>query len=428
VRSLTRGIVIAVVAFACTIPCLGAAATPRAAAATTTTRAASSQATTRPDAHLWARRNVDLLRESFRHIPADKDGDAVSLLEFSVSTNLLLSRDPYAGQVLNIIEPALAKNVFDRDDREEIEEVARSLRRPPEQRAAPSPAQRQAREAQVTERRHALHRRDGDWAALALDYYGAAQDEWRQKRVERANLYFDRLVELLRDHPPARDAKMADALRYPAYGIARLALEMGRQPDLDALIPSCPDPLRLDLLLGYACAHIQDGRVERGRAIIEQRVRPLSPPVAHHVLAALDGQRVRPLAPKDVTTTQPVAGTRPAATGTTTITTTTTTRGAAQVLGESLPQLSHVIAVVAHAHARRGDVDAAARVKSGYWPDVQAHEVALLAKFAAEGGHRDAAAAAFGRARAGEDGQNHDAGRARREGHVPARGGEARSV
>jgi tetratricopeptide (TPR) repeat protein len=402
VRSSTRGIVIAVVTFACTIPCLVTAATPSAATTrttTTTTRAASSQPTTRPDPHLWARRNVDLLRESFTRVPADKDGDAVSLLEFSVSYNPLLARDPYAGQVLNIIEAALAQNVVDRDAREEIEEVAKALHRPPEQRAAPSPAQREVREAQAMEQRHALHRRDGDWAALALDYYGAAQDERRQKRVERANLYFDKLVELLRDHPPARDAKLADALRYPAYGIARLALEMGRQPDLDALIPSFPDPLRLDLLLGYACAHIQDGHIERGRAIVEQRVRRLSPSVADHMLAALDGQRVRPLASKHVTTTRSVAGPRPSpATSAAATAATAATRGGEPVLGESLPQLSHVIAVVAHAHARRGDVDAAARVKSGYWEDVKAHDVALLAKFAAEGGHRDAAVAAFGRA------------------------------
>jgi tetratricopeptide (TPR) repeat protein len=108
------------------------------------------------------------------------------------------------------------------------------------------------------------------------------------------------------------------------------------------------------------------------------------------VVAALKGQRVRPLAPKHVATTQSVASTQPAAPA--------ATRGGAQPLGESLPQLGHVITVIAHAHASRGDVDAAARVISGYWEDVGAHNVALLAKLAAEGGHPDAAIAAFARA------------------------------
>jgi len=348
------------------------------AAATTTS---TSQTTTRPDPHVWAKRNVDLIREATTRAVDAKDSDDIeSILDFSLSYNPLLATDPYAGQVLKLLEDLLARENLHPDVREALDSPIEALRRPREQRAPRSRDQREAMEALDREQRQAARRRDGEWAELAGDYYGSAQEAWQRKRPAEAKANLDRFIALLRERPPANDSKMTDLLQNGAFGIAALFTEMGRATDLDALMPSLPESLRLELLLGYTRVQIEKGHDEQARQIIENQVRPMAPAVADYVVTALKGEFPQP-------PPRPTAAT-------------TTTRPGASQSNIRPPRLNDVLYTIAHARAKRGDVALAIRqIEQRAAPQPPAaHEVALIAKLAAEGGNTAVSTALFERA------------------------------
>src|SRR5215208_6742496 len=99
--------------------------------------AASTQPTTRPDPHLWAKRNVELIRQATtRNADPLESGGVSTTLGFSLQGNPLLTREPYAKQILKHADDALARDDLAPKVRKSLEATASTLRLPPEQRPA----------------------------------------------------------------------------------------------------------------------------------------------------------------------------------------------------------------------------------------------------------------------------------------------------
>src|SRR5436189_3735544 len=70
-------------------------------------------ATTRPNPDLWARRNIDLIRQATtRKVDPLDDGGIESTLMFSAD-NLMLFRAPYAQELLKTLEPVATQPSID---------------------------------------------------------------------------------------------------------------------------------------------------------------------------------------------------------------------------------------------------------------------------------------------------------------------------
>ena len=88
----------------------------------------TTRATTRPDPHVWTTRNIELIRQATtRKAHPLASGGISTTLGFSLQSNPLLVRDPYAGEVLQILEAALAKPGGDAQIRQALEQAAQLL-------------------------------------------------------------------------------------------------------------------------------------------------------------------------------------------------------------------------------------------------------------------------------------------------------------
>lgn len=388
------------------------AVTAAAAATSTTgpTTAATTQALPRPDPHLWTRRNLELLRAADTHNEELGASGAIdNVLMFSISFNLLFLRDPYAQEALTVIDAALADAAVSEATRRRLVATARFLRLPEDERILRQltqqmkdkdlgrPVVRAGNElnlasalagvlglepyepmaTQAIEQMDAAARKAGRWKGLALAYSQLADSALRRELRERADLYVDRMLAIVREYPEFQDPNRGNTQAMSPTGVASLLVRMGRQRDFDALLSVVDNPAKVELLIGMTAAQARDDRLDAARELVEKQLRPLAPAAADRLATALDG-RVVPLP-------------RPA--------TTASTRAAARETDPSELRLREAASSIASAHARgpepqeADDADDPAGAEN-----LESHQWANRGYAAHRRGRHEAARRAFDRA------------------------------
>lgn len=291
------------------------------AAKRTATTAATTRPLARPDPHLWTQRNLDLIRAGTARADEPKGSDAIgTALGFSLTFNPLLVRDPYAQEMLEIIETALADDQTHEEARAVMEEFVPFLRLPEDQRVLrqlsrhieaedmDKPLLRAGNELNVAsdlgdvmgleayeplttraiEQLNAAARAAGRERRLALAYSHLAHSALRRGLRERTDLYIDRMLAIVREQPDFQIPQRGNTNAVSPSGVALLLFRAGRAEDFDALLKSVDAQVRVELLIGAAAAHANEDRLDDARRVIETELRLLAPAAAGRLLAALD--------------------------------------------------------------------------------------------------------------------------------------------
>jgi tetratricopeptide (TPR) repeat protein len=373
----------------------------------------------RPDADLWARRNLELLRTGVKGPPDPPS----PLVAFSIATTPVLMRPPYDAEVLRLAQ-ASRQQTTDADARQRWDHIIELLSLPADKRKlrqrggnllrADSPLSSpeaiynltsdlcnlRPEEAYDAAAPHAIERIEsaaragGMWEALGQTYFTLARTALIRGRADRANEYCDRLLIVLREHPSFQDPRRGNTGAVRASAVAELLWDLHRWRDGDLLAAQLPTEAKAEFGIGRACELARRGDFTTARNVIAREVRPSDEQAASRLAAAVDGSLVAP--------TSAGATTAPAtaeAVGPRTL--------APRTAAES--RLREAEAAIAHAHVRRGDVETAGRMLiqlqqavDTYTPagtdDLAAHVWAGLAYDAEQGDHPEAAPRALSRA------------------------------
>jgi tetratricopeptide (TPR) repeat protein len=386
-------------------------------ATTTSTTAPATAAGARPDGEVWARRNVDLLRSLAERAgqPKREGEDGMSLVEFSLIFNRMLIREPYAGEIRKLAEAASAAET-DPKRQQTWDQVARFLELPEPERhlrlamdnsiELDEPLIDAGNEQTLTKGLRRLSRRAtyeqyladvvrqmdeaarqaGNWDGLALAYADLAYDAQRRQRLDLARDYARRMLGILREHPDFQDPRRGNTDGVDPAGVAALLLDLNLQDELHALIDAHDGQVKVDLIGGLVTALARNGDFDAVRDVAERRLRLVAPRAAARVVAAMDGRVLPPPGPA-----------------------TTQARQARRERDPAEERLSGIESTIAHAHARRGNVDVAARMLitlqqrgRAYSPagpdELACHEWARLAYDAHRGGHDGIARQTFEKA------------------------------
>ena len=349
-------------------------------------------------------------------------------LMMSVFANLMIVRDPYAAEVVKVIEPVLADpgvkgyerqrlagyvKFFRKPEAERIlrqltqeteddPEDRRSLDKPviragseyklaTDLRAAPAGEPYDSVVAAAVEQMDAVARKAGNWPKLALAYWSLSQDALWRGNCDRANTYADRMLAILREHPTFQDPDRGNTDAVSPGNAVELLIKLGRKDDAERLaaVAGADGRKNVDVLLGTLSVPLSEGDLKAARKRVETDVRPVAPGAADRLFAAIDGKVPElPAAPRE---------NRPA------------TRPARRLRPDAAElRLRGVLESVARAHARRGEVELAAKqlvalqADRSYHPAgagvLASHEWAGLAYLAHQGGHAEASRLAFRRA------------------------------
>jgi tetratricopeptide (TPR) repeat protein len=335
-------------------------------------------------------------------------------------------REPYATQVRKIVEAALADPQTHDRTRASLQTVLAFLRLPEDQRVLrqltrqmdsedlAKPLIRAGNELNIAsdldgvigrsqyepfasravEEMDAAARAAEEWQGLGLAYSYLARGALRRGLRDRADVYVDRMLAIVREHPQFQDPNRGNTDAVSPTGVARLLASMGRTEDLDALLAALDLVARVELIAGATATYAGEGKFDEARQLVEARMRPLSPAAADRLAAALDG-RIVPL-PKPATTTS------------TAPTTSSTRRSRRRETDPAEMRLRDALSIIAHGHARRGEIEIAAqqlialeadRVHLGAGPgQMPSYQWARLAYEAHQGGRADAARRALERA------------------------------
>jgi tetratricopeptide (TPR) repeat protein len=171
------------------------------------------------------------------------------------------------------------------------------------------------------------------WERLALAYHRLAYNAHERGRADRAKLYADRMLEILREHLSFQDPRRGNTNAIIPVNLALLLLELDRRSDFDELVKTAQDTNKVALIEGMAEAQMYRHEYDLARATIETELKPLAPGTVTEMLARLEGPEY---------------------------------------------------------HARRGEIVIAVK-QLGQQREPKYHEVADLAMWAHEGGHDDAA-------------------------------------
>jgi len=391
------------------------------------TAAATTQALARPDPHLWTRRNIDLLRAADASGKEPGGSGAMgNVLMFSLSFNPLIVREPYAREVRELVERALTdartseRQCASLEDHlpflrlPEGERILRQLSRHIQADDIAKPFIRAGNELNIAsdldeviglpqyepfatravEELDAAAREAGNWPRLALAYSYLARGALRRGLRDRADVYVDRMLAIVRQHPQFQDPNRGNTDAVSPTGIARMLARMGRTEDLDALLAEVDLVAKVELLVGAAATYAGEGKFDEARQIVEARVRPLAPAAADRLAAALGGHVVPLPKPATVTSTAP--------------TTSATPISRRRETDPAEMRLRDALSIIAHGHARRGEIEIAAqqlialeadRVHLGAGPgQMPSYQWARLAYEAHQGGRADAARRALERA------------------------------
>jgi tetratricopeptide (TPR) repeat protein len=208
----------------------------------------------------------------------------------------------------------------------------------------------------------------------------------------RTKFYGDRMVAILADRPRFQDLRHGNCDAPEPAAVVKVLSDAGRKNDLDELIKKFDGQPKIDLLLGVVEARVCTGDMDGARQAIDDQLRALAPTPAARLKGALAGR----------VTTLPAAATVPTVVRRDRFGRPHSVRGE---LDSAEKRLRNVLVEIARAHARRGEVDLAAR----QWITLQADDIshpggdgelasyewAELADDAWDAGHTDAARAAY---------------------------------
>lgn len=363
----------------------------------------------RPDPHLWTKRHLQVLRELAADERANAHEGFAQGLMFCF-LNPLIVRDPYAGELLGIIDAAGEKPGLSEFSRGILRPSAAYLRMPPRERMlraalrqmrqedkdVKKDAVRAGRETDVAqalselppgpfyaevieegvERLDTVARAAGNWSALAAAYEQLAAAALDHGETDRAAKYLDRLTALVRTHPESYRGGTKQRPRIALDEMLALLRRAGRADDADLLAKLPVDPLTADALIARATTAAYGGRLQDVRHIAAE-LRPLDASAAERLLAAAaDDDAADAAAAEQFDDAKPLSD---------------SLRGALEA--------------ITWMHARSGEVLTAGRQLAALQQGRSFHELppgelasdewANLARLAAEGGHRKAARMGF---------------------------------
>lgn len=378
---------------------------PRAGAAEVAGGAGKITSNKRVDPDLWTQRALEDVRRGAANSRLDSgNSNIASALTLLVKLNHIATRDPHAGEMLKLAEAELLHSngelaqeelrrlveLLKWDERTRQERLALhdwSVKQAVEHAARPEPRRlphnvaARLREMpdgwlydqvapRVVDQMDGEHREAGKWDRLILAYFQLAYDTHRRGHEDRARLYVDRMLGLLREHPVFQEPARGNTNGVFPSSVATLLLETGRSADLQALVAHHTGQTRLELAGGWAAALVNAGRMDEARRVIETEIRPHAPMIADRVEAALlvGSERV-------VTASRPTMPT-------------------VQLDDAAATRMRSLDSAIGVHHARNGRVELAARQIHG-GADLAYYEWARLARLAHEGGHPQVAALAF---------------------------------
>lgn len=396
----------ALTAAACMLAAAADAARAAPAAADLPGTTPAERTPSKPDADVWARRNIELLRWAVDQPDRGRQGLPATVFGSSLHLNTLLMRDPYAAEVVKLVEK------YQSTIGERAKGYARYvalLRLPEAQRLAQLPLDesgsadrmpdgslrpprpyniasqilnlprdiRAAREPALLEQMESAAREQKEWRELAVCYQRLASFALHDDKAEQAGRYIDRLMAILRDHAVLQNPPAGSEQTVEASGLADLMLRAGRRDEFEKFMEAQRGDVRVDLAVGLVAAQAGRGDFEAVRAAIARQLRPVAPDGADRLLAALEGKIVLPPPPPGKRVDPPRAESRLRA-----------------------AQWS-----IASGHAAGGDVDTAGRMGIELQRDHVYHHVGKgrlapfewspLAMRAAEKGHKEAARRGF---------------------------------
>ena len=374
---------------------------------------AADPAATRPqgklDADRWARRNIELLRWAVDQPERGRQSFPSTVLGFSLQSNPLLMRDPYAAEVAALVE-AYQKTAG--GQAEAYDRYLRLLRMPEAERLKHLPLDRSttgdaaadgakrpprpyevgsdilnlprdaraAREPAMLETMESAARELDEWGELALAYWRLATFALREGPADKAGGYIDRMLQILREHPIFQDPNRGNTDAVAPSSLAELMLQAGRRGDLEQLIEAHRGEVRTELAAGLIAALASRGDFDAARVAINKYLAgdAGARDVAGRLGAALDGKILLP---------PPAQGDK------------------RHELPPAEARLRGAQSAVATGFAARGDVDTAGRMHVELQRDDVYHRVgkgrltdyawSSLAMRAAEAGHAGAARRAF---------------------------------
>jgi tetratricopeptide (TPR) repeat protein len=344
---------------------------------------------------LWAQRNLDLLRDI--HQPAEALGHFL----WTATFNSTLQRDPYTAKMLALLQK-IPRGTLNVEELKQLDQLERYLRLPENdrrlrplpgnsidpdkplvqgndsfnlaiglQRVPPGEFEKLA--APVVDQMDAAAQKAGDFSHLALGYFELVTYLSKDKPA-LANKYVDRMVSILTAHPSLQDPEHGNCDGVDVVSLPQMLLEQHRQADFDRLVSAYPQDLKLDLLSGMVGALSSRDEWKLARQFVDSKIAPVSAVRAKILVADLAGE-IAPAAPavkrRPVRNTMPKSG------------------------------LAEVELAIAMAHARRGEIDLAGNLKiealsgSSASNSLAPYQWAPIAIAAHEGGHDDAARAAF---------------------------------